>query len=92
MLYCSTHCLCRAGAAVQKLSHNPSRCSWSYLTPVQRGTKHLEHVLKKLLDFFDKDMFQLFETELLLPDHVSPRDGQAQEKFERGTGFYSGPV
>ncbi len=37
----------------------------------------LEHVPKKLLDFFDKDMLQLFEFELFLFDHVFPRDREA---------------
>jgi hypothetical protein len=37
----------------------------------------LEHVPKKLLDFFDQDMLQLFEFELLLLDHVIPRDREA---------------
>jgi hypothetical protein len=33
--------------------------------------------LKKLLDFFDQDMLQLFEFKLLLFDHVIPRDREA---------------
>jgi hypothetical protein len=33
----------------------------------------LEHVAKKLIDFFDKDMLQLFEFERFLFDHVIPR-------------------
>jgi hypothetical protein len=37
----------------------------------------LEHVPKKLLDFFDKDMLQLFEFERFLFDHVIPRDREA---------------
>ncbi|TPV97404.1 MAG: hypothetical protein USCAAHI_03170 [Beijerinckiaceae bacterium] len=31
----------------------------------------LEHVPKKLVAFFDKDMFQLFEFERFLFDHVT---------------------
>jgi hypothetical protein len=37
----------------------------------------LEHVPKKLLDFFDKDMLQFFEFERFLIDHVIPRDREA---------------
>ena len=37
----------------------------------------LEHVPKKLLDFFDEDMLQLFEIERFLFDHVIPRDREA---------------
>jgi hypothetical protein len=37
----------------------------------------LEHVPKKLLDFFDFDMLILFEFERFHFDHVIPRDGQA---------------
>ena len=37
----------------------------------------LGHVPKKLLDFFDKDMLQLLESERFLFDHVIPRDGEA---------------
>ncbi len=37
----------------------------------------LEYVPKKLRDFFDKDMLQLFESERFLFDHVIPRVGQA---------------
>ncbi len=40
-------------------------------------TQRLEHVPKKLLDFFDKDMLQLFEFERFLFDHVIPRDREA---------------
>jgi hypothetical protein len=36
-----------------------------------------EHVPKKLLDFFDQDMLQLFELERFLFDHVIPRDREA---------------
>ena len=37
----------------------------------------LEHVPKKLIDLFDKDMLQLFEFERFLFDHVIPRDREA---------------
>jgi hypothetical protein len=40
-------------------------------------TGALERVPKKLLDFFDQDMLQLFEFERFLFDHVIPRGGQA---------------
>jgi hypothetical protein len=33
--------------------------------------------LKKLLDFFDKDILQLFEFKRFLIDHVIPRDREA---------------
>jgi uncharacterized Zn finger protein len=33
-----------------------------------------EHVPKKLLEFFDQDMLQLFDPERFLVDHVIPRD------------------
>jgi hypothetical protein len=33
--------------------------------------------LKKLLDFIDSDMLQVFEFERFLFDHVIPRVGQA---------------
>ena len=42
-----------------------------------RGMNGLEHVPKKLLDFFDQDMLQLLEFERFLPDHVIPRDREA---------------
>jgi hypothetical protein len=37
----------------------------------------LEHVPKKLLDFFDQDILQLFDFERFLIDHVIPRDREA---------------
>ncbi len=37
----------------------------------------LEHVPKKLLDFFDKDMLQLFEIERVLIDQMVPFDRDA---------------
>jgi hypothetical protein len=39
--------------------------------------QRLEHVPKKLLDFFDKGMLQLFEIERFIFDHVIPRDREA---------------
>jgi hypothetical protein len=38
---------------------------------------NLAHVPKKLLDFFDSDMLQLFEIERFLFDHVIPHDREA---------------
>ncbi len=40
ILDCSTHCLCRSGAAVKYLSHNASRALVSTFVPVYSGTKH----------------------------------------------------
>jgi hypothetical protein len=40
-----------------------------------RLTALLEHVPKKLLDFFDKGMLNLFEFERFLFDHVIPLSG-----------------
>jgi hypothetical protein len=37
----------------------------------------LEHVPKKLLDFFDENMLQLFESERSLFDQMSPSDREA---------------
>jgi hypothetical protein len=37
----------------------------------------LQHVPKKLLDFFDQHMLQLFEFKRFLFDHVIPRDREA---------------
>ena len=45
--------------------------------PGRGRSTSLEHVPKKLLDFFDKDMLQLFESERFLFDHVIPRDREA---------------
>jgi hypothetical protein len=42
-----------------------------------RLTALLEHVPKKLLDFFDKGMLNLFEFERFLFDHMIPRDREA---------------
>jgi hypothetical protein len=39
--------------------------------------RYLEHVPKKLHDFFDKDMLQLFEMERFLFDHLIPGDREA---------------
>jgi hypothetical protein len=41
------------------------------------GTSGLARVPKKLLDFFDKDMLQLFEFERFHFHHVIPRDREA---------------
>ncbi len=41
ILDCSTHCLCRSGAAVKYLSHNASRSLVSSFVPVYSGTKQL---------------------------------------------------
>jgi hypothetical protein len=41
------------------------------------GISGVAHVPKKLLDFFDKDMLQLLDSERFLVDHVIPRVGQA---------------
>jgi hypothetical protein len=41
MLYRSTHRLCRAGAPVKYLTHNPSRSTVSESVPSYSGTKHL---------------------------------------------------
>ncbi len=37
----------------------------------------LEHVPKKLLDFFDQDLLRLIDIERFLFDHVIPRDREA---------------
>ena len=37
-------------------------------------SRTVEHVPKKLLDFFDQDMLQVFDFERFLVDHVIPRD------------------
>ena len=39
--------------------------------------QRLEQVPKKLLDFFDADMFQLFESERLLFDQMIPSNREA---------------
>ena len=44
--------------------------------PAVSRQRALEHVPKKLRDFFDKDMLQLFEIERFLFDHVIPRVGK----------------
>ncbi|MCL2591513.1 MAG: hypothetical protein FWD67_11755, partial [Betaproteobacteria bacterium] len=41
MLYRSTHCLCRRGAAVEYLSHNASFHSVEEIVPSNAGTKQL---------------------------------------------------
>jgi hypothetical protein len=42
-----------------------------------RGAAPLEHVPKKLLDFFDQDMLQLFDFERVLIDQMIPFDRDA---------------
>jgi hypothetical protein len=43
-----------------------------------RSQRHpSEHVPKKLLDFLDQGMLQLFDFERFLFDHVIPRDREA---------------
>src|SRR5688572_29889294 len=42
MLYRSTHCLCRAGAPMQNLSHSASFHSSEKTAPSKSGIKHLE--------------------------------------------------
>jgi hypothetical protein len=37
---------------------------------LRAGCPALEHIPKKLLDFFDKGMLQLSEFERFLPDHM----------------------
>jgi len=37
----------------------------------------LEYVPKKLIDFFDQNMLQLFEFERFLPDQMIPSDREA---------------
>jgi hypothetical protein len=50
----------------------------SFVEPFAAFTaRRLEHVSKKLLDFFHQDMLQLFEVERFLFDHVIPRDREA---------------
>jgi hypothetical protein len=41
------------------------------------GTGGFARVPKTLLDFFDNDMLQLFDSERFLVDHVVPRDRKA---------------
>src|SRR5580692_12858257 len=43
ILYCSTDCLCRCGAAVKNLSHSASFHSLENNAPSNLGIKHLEH-------------------------------------------------
>jgi putative transposase len=40
ILYCSTDCLCRRGAAVQNLSHSASFQAWENNAPSKSGIKH----------------------------------------------------
>jgi len=39
---------------------------------VRNGSRQLEHVPKELLDFFDQNMLQLFESERFLIDRMIP--------------------
>src|ERR1017187_1679481 len=41
ILYCSTDCLCRRGAAVKNLSHSASFHPKDKIAPSNAGTKHL---------------------------------------------------
>ncbi len=41
------------------------------------GSLHLEHVAKKLRDFFDRNMLQLFKFERFLFDQMIPSDREA---------------
>src|SRR6476661_7324998 len=43
ILYCSTDCLCRGGAAVKNLSHSASFHSRENNAPSNPGIKHLVH-------------------------------------------------
>jgi hypothetical protein len=45
-------------------------------------TRQLEHVPKKLLAFFDKDMLQLFEFERFLFDHLIPGDRESLQAIK----------
>jgi hypothetical protein len=45
-----------------------------------------------LLDFFDQDMFQIFEFERFLFDHVIPRDLEALEDRPGGKGCPGSPA
>jgi hypothetical protein len=46
----------------------------------------LEHVPKKLPDFFDQDMLQLFDFERVLIDQMIPFDRDALQGRRAGTG------
>jgi hypothetical protein len=46
ILYCSTDCLCRCGAAVKNLSHSASFHSLENNAPSNLGIKHLAITLK----------------------------------------------
>jgi hypothetical protein len=43
ILYCSTDCLCRCGAAVKNLAHSASLHSEDKNAPSNPGIKQLEH-------------------------------------------------
>jgi hypothetical protein len=63
----------------RSLSSSKAAMRWQntnvYRTRIATGA--LEHVLKKVARLFDDDMLQLFDFELLLIDHVRPRDREA---------------
>src|SRR5665213_226059 len=48
ILYCSTECRCRGGAAVENLSHSASFHCWENNAPSKSGIKQLGSVLYKL--------------------------------------------
>jgi hypothetical protein len=74
----SKHSRCvRAKSPSPENQHNEPRHEVSRPAAGKSSFISLEHVPKKLLDFFDKDMLQLFEFKLLLFDHVIPRDREA---------------
>src|SRR6516165_9006594 len=48
MLYRSTHCLCRGGAAVKNLAHSASFHSRERIAPSKPGIKHLGRVIEPI--------------------------------------------
>jgi hypothetical protein len=55
----------------------PPRRGASYRRWLEYFPRPLEHVPKKLLDFFDQDMLQLFDFERVLIDQMIPFDRDA---------------